>query len=150
MEVNVQSLERAAIVWQTFLRTLMVTSVFYLAFQLYFGIACLIGAAILFGIDSSFVLTGADTLTFGTTSSASGVLFIIGMVGAMLCGLITFVISAAIFAASKCRILHGFSLLILTVCTITLLIPILNLFPIMWFWNWYIGWSNLKIAKRGA
>jgi len=148
MEVNIKNLKQSAVVWPVFLRTITFTAPIYLAAQIYFAIAALIGLGLALGIDSSFVLKGLDIASFETASSAGGALLLIGMTGAMLCGLLTCLISIALFWTGKCNAFRGLSLLVLTICTILLLTPVLNLFPVMWLWNLYVAWSNLKGAEK--
>lgn len=133
----------AIAVWPVFLRTLAITSIFY-GIQIYFAISHLAGLALLSGIDSSYILSVADLLTFGTASNAGIGLMVVGMVGAMLCGLITFAVSTVIFYSGGCRPFKNFSLVTLSVCTVVLLMPILNFLPIMWLWCLYVAWSNLS------
>src|SRR3989344_561952 len=144
MEINAQTASRAKPVWSVFLRTITFTSHIYLAAQLYFAIAALMGLGLALGIDSSLILTGLDKASFETVSGAGGALMLIGMTGAMMCGLLTCLVSIGIFWTGKCHVFPGLSILILAICTICLLMPVINLFPIMWFWNWYVAWSNLK------
>lgn len=144
MEINAQTAARAQLVWSVFMRTLLSTAIIYLAAQLYFGLATFVGLLWLLGIDTSTVLSGIDYVLFGTISDAGVALFFIGMGGALVCGHLTVIVSAVIFYMGKCNPFRGYSLIILTICTVGLLMPIINLFPIMWFWNWYVAWTNLK------
>lgn len=127
--------------WPVFGRSLAITACFY-GIQIYFAIACLFGLALVAGVDSSIVLTGIDLLTFDTLSGAGGAVLILGMVGALLCGLLIFIVSAGIFTLSNLSPFRGLSILVLAACSTLLLIPILNLLPIMWLWNLYVTVSK--------
>lgn len=129
-------------VWPVFWRTLAATGVIY-GVQIYFAIACILGLAILAGIDDSFVLSALDVVTFGTASGAGGALLILGMVGSMLCGLLTFIVSAGIFNLSNIQSFQGFSIVILALCSAILLLPVANFLPVMWLWNLYVAISNI-------
>lgn len=130
-------------VWSVFWRTIAVTTVIF-GIQIYFSIACLLGLALVAGIDESIVLAGIDAVTFGTVSGAGGAVLILGMVGSVLCGLLTFIVSAGIFSLNNVQSFRGFSILVLAACSTALLVPILNFLPIMWLWNFYIAVSSAK------
>ncbi len=139
-----EKVAQAELVWPIFVRTLTFTSVFYLSAQLYLGILSLIGTLLFFGIDSSYTLSAADLVSFGSIEGMGLVMYIIGIVGSLLCGLLTFIVSFTLFVMRGIKCFRGFSLLVLVLCTVGLLIPVLNIFPVMWFWNWYVAWTNLK------
>lgn len=145
MEISINQAMRAKEVWSVFLRTITITSIFYLAAQIYFAIATVVGLMMALGLEDSLILSTVDYLTFGTVEVAGQSLLIVGMIGALICGMLTFVVSTAIFYLGNCNPFRGVSVLILVTCIVALLMPFINLLPVMWLWNLYVGWSNAKI-----
>lgn len=144
MEINAQTIKRAEVAWSAFFKTITSTSIIYLSAQLCLAVICLLGILLMFGLENSFVLTAADTLTFGSVSGLGAAMYLLGGASILICGFSTFVISVSIFYYSKIDPFRGLSVFILAICTVGLLIPILNIFPLMWLWNLYVAWTNLK------
>lgn len=109
--------------------------------QIFFGIVTLVGFGIMAGVDHSWIFSAVDIVSFGSVAEAGGFLWLLGSVGAMLCGLITALMVYGVNSVRSISLKPGglLSLLILVFCTGMLLCPVLNLFPIMWLWCLYIS-----------
>lgn len=127
--------------WRNFAFVTALTSLVY-PLQIFFGVLTLIGFGILTGIESDWLLSAIDFGTFGTIAQAGGGLTVLGMAGAVLCGFISFLGATTIYSAVDRSILHGWSILILTFCFIGLLLPVINLFPVMLFWYHYMAFAK--------
>lgn len=109
--------------------------------QIFFGIVTLVGFGIMAGVDHSWIFSAVDIASFGSVAEAGGVLWLFGAVGAMFCGLFT---ALMVYGVSSLRYLSlkpggMWSLLILVFCTVALLCPVFNLFPVMWLWCLYVS-----------
>lgn len=108
------------------------------AFQVFFALICFIGFAALGGIDQSSLLGAVDQALFGTGSEFSAALYLIGTVGALLCGGIIAAVTTPVLKLFGSHPFGGGSILVLAVCTGLHLVPILNLFPIMGIWCLFV------------
>ncbi|MEX0912926.1 MAG: hypothetical protein WDZ56_00175 [Candidatus Paceibacterota bacterium] len=127
--------------WRVFGQVSFATSFIY-PIQIFFAVISFIGFAAMSGIEADWVLSALNTVSFDTLDEAGGGLFVVGMVGAFLCGFISFLVATAMYISLGYNILHNFSLLILTLCLAGLLFPILNLFPLMLLWYLYFVFSK--------
>ena len=127
--------------WRNFALVAGATSIIY-PIQLFFSILTLIGFGVLAGIESDWLLSAVNFGTFGTVAQAGGGLVVLGMAGAFLCGFISFLGATTIYSAIDRSILHGWSILILTLCFMGLLLPIINILPVMLFWYYYMAFAK--------
>lgn len=127
--------------WRNFALVAGLTSLVY-PLQIWCGIVCLVGFSALAGVESDWLLSTIDFGTFGKLSEAGGGLFIAGGAAAFLCGFVSFLGATVIFTSVNRSILHDESLLILTLCLVGLLLPVINLFPVMLFWYWYVAFAK--------
>lgn len=134
-------LESKFFAWRNFALVVWATSIIY-PIQLFFGAISLVGFGVLAGIETDWLVASIDLGTFGAASEAGGGLLIVGMTGAFLCGFISFLIASVIYSVVNKSVLHGFGILVLTICMVGLLCPIINLFPVMLFWYWYMAFAK--------
>lgn len=127
--------------WRNFALVASLTSLVY-PLQIFFGVLTLIGFGALTGIESDWLLSAINFGTFGTIAQAGGGLVVLGMAGAFLCGFISFLGATTIYSALDRSILHGWSILILTLCFMALLLPIVNIFPVMLIWYHYMAFAK--------
>ncbi len=127
--------------WRNFALVTGLTSIVY-PFQLFFSILTIIGFGALAGIESDWLLSAIDFGTFGTITQAGGGLIVLGMAGAFLCGFVSFLGATTVYSALDRSILHGWSILILTFCFMGLLLPIINIFPVMLLWYYYMAFAK--------
>lgn len=90
------------------------------------------------GGEADWLVSAADSLTFGSVTNIAVGFFWIGAAGAFLCGIITYAVALAIFIAHGTDGLRGINLLVLSVCLVGLLCPVLNFFPLVWLWCLYM------------
>lgn len=119
------------------------TTVIYFI-QIAFAFFCLAGYAILGGLDYSSFLSAADVAALGGTSYVGGGLLWVGGIGAALCGFLTFVVSAILFAKNGLDTMVSFSIIILPVCLTLLLCPVINFLPIMWAWCLFAAYKGIR------
>lgn len=111
--------------------------------QIFFGVLSLVGYMILGGIETSGFFSAADIVLFGSATEMGAGLFLLGGVGAALCGFVTYLIALSMSKTSKKFLASGkgktdmFGPLVVTACLVALLCPVVNLFPVMWLWCLY-------------
>lgn len=127
--------------WRNFALVAGLTSLVY-SIQIFFGVLTLIGFGVLAGVESDWLLSAINFGTFDTIAQAGGGLVVLGMAGAFLCGFISFLGATTIYSALDRSILHGWSILILTFCFMALLLPIINIFPVMLLWYYYMAFAK--------
>lgn len=131
--------------WTTFSLVVGSTTKFYFV-QVFFGVLCLIGYALLGGLEASYLFSAADLATFGSIQNIGGGLFTLGAAGAFLFGgMIIYTVALGFYSARGQNFLGIFSPLVVVFCMVALLCPLINLFPIMWLWCLY-----MTIADEGV
>lgn len=129
-----ESVTNAATGISTFLQVIAKTWYPY-PVQVAFGVVCFLGLAIMGGLDDSIV----DKIAFGTAVDMGGALFLVGLGGTLIFGILLAAAEAILLSAQGVNPLRGMSWLILAICILLHLAPILNLFPIMWLWCLYVS-----------
>jgi|GEM_PF-2977411 len=128
----------AATDWKLF-QLLINTTIHIYYIQIFFGILTLIGMLIMAGLNDNWFV---NTITFGTLTEAGAAIFIVGIVGAFICGVVSFLIATALIVSRGISILGGICIAILSVCLVGLLCPVINILPIMWLWCLYVVIHN--------
>ncbi len=123
--------------FKLFTTSISYTVIIYII-QLCLALIALIGLGLMSETESNWVMSALNWVTFNSIQEAGTGVFLIGIAGSMICGLVTWFVAAALYTGSGEDVLGGFSILVISVCLVLLLCPIINLFPIMWLWSLYM------------
>lgn len=106
------------------------------------GVISLLGLVGAFGIESTYALQLADWFTGSSGTNISLGLYLLGSIIAMLIQFAAFIITAVLYVLFDTDAWKGSSLIILPLIFTLCLVPIINLFPLIWGWWVYVSVSN--------